>query len=179
MKRAFVLAFALLCTAGGWAQDRVEGLSADFSLGQWKDSMVFGAGIQSPLLFGSAAFRAQAFLVLTPRLDGIEETMDAYPAARVGLAGYSGVTDGGCRLYGAGGLLVAMPSAKLSDATWVFGGWGCFGFEFFTGEADASGGFCYYIELGTNSSGAKTDKLPAHEFLLNGFACQAGVRWYP
>jgi len=57
----------------------------------------------------------------------------------------------------------------------VFGGYGHFGFEFFMPKAIASLSSSYFIELGLNGVGAKTNSGDTY---LNGFAVSTSLRAY-
>jgi hypothetical protein len=57
----------------------------------------------------------------------------------------------------------------------VFGGYGHFGFEFFMPKASGPLSSAYFIELGTNGIGAKTNSGQSY---LNGFAVSTGLRVY-
>jgi len=57
----------------------------------------------------------------------------------------------------------------------VFGGYGHFGFEFSMPNTSGSVSLSYFIELGTNGIGAKTNSKDTY---LNGFAVSTGLRVY-
>ncbi|MBN1518895.1 MAG: hypothetical protein JW923_02255 [Spirochaetales bacterium] len=160
------------------AQPAPNGLSLGTQLGAWSGSLVFGGGIQSPLVFNAAAVRAEGMLVLSPVIDGGAEILAPYPAFRVGLAGFAPLAAGVVRLYGVGGVVVAIPHASLSAKAYALGGWGAFGFEFFLPLGNDDSGLCYWIELGTNGSGATSEEQTPSTLYLNGFSCQVGMRWY-
>ena len=178
MRKIMLFACLLAFSGLAMAEPGPTGLAVEMYIGDWADSLVFAGGVQSPMLFDAAALRAEAAIVMAPLVEGATEGMVSYPAFRLGLAGYSGMSGDIVRLYGVGGITIALPNDKLSDKNWVFGGWGGFGFEFFARRSGNEGGFCYWIELGTNGMGAKTDALPVHAMLLNGFSTQVGMRWY-
>ncbi len=97
-----------------------------------------------------------------------------YTVFRLGLIGGDFMSNAAIRIYGEGGVLLLFPNSKFDDDIYVFGGYGHFGFEFFLAE-NQNPSMCYFIELGTNGVGAKTNK---GDMYLNGFALSAGLRLY-
>ncbi len=79
------------------------------------------------------------------------------------------------RLYGEGGFLFVFPDSSFDSDTFVFGGYGHFGFEFSMPNTSGSVSLSYFIELGTNGIGAKTNSKDTY---LNGFAVSTGLRVY-
>ncbi len=145
-------------------------MSLGLSLQEWGNE--FGTGIQitSPWflrekvavrLGGSVLWKADA-------------NWAPYYALRLGLVGGNFMRNGDVRLYGEGGFLFLFPPSSFDSDRFAFGGYGHFGFEFF--QAPARGGASsYFIELGSNGTGAKTN---AGMIYVNGFSVSTGLRVY-
>jgi len=176
MRKVLLMGVLLLVVVStGLAEDQNEpnGFSAAFSLTELAGNFGMGLGVQSPLILNAAAVRAevQAFWLNAP---GSAEIWYPFLVARAGLAGYTSLMGGFMRLYGYSGAEFVFPSIwtdYIDSEIFRFGGFGGFGFEFFF-TADG----CYYIELGTTGSGAKTRFDP--QVYRNGFQTLVGLRWY-
>lgn len=174
----WILALLLIFSVGSnmvSAQDVVNPKSASISFELNELAGDFGAslGIQSPLILGHAAIRAEGVLQWYND-PGSAEIWYMYAVARAGLVGYSDLLANYIRLYGFGGVELVFPNLwtnYIDSEAMRFGGWGGFGFEFFfipTG--------CYFIELGTTGSDAKSRIEP--RLYRNGFQTAVGMRFY-
>jgi hypothetical protein len=146
-------------------------MSLSFSLQEWGNEFGTGFQITSPWFWhektavrlgGSALWKQDA-------------NWATFYALRLGLVGATFMRNEDIRLYGEGGFLFLFPSASFDSDPFAFGGYGHFGFEFFMPKAIASLSSSYFIELGTNGVGAKTDK---GQLYLNGFSVSTGLRVY-
>jgi hypothetical protein len=146
-------------------------MALSFSLQEWGNEFGTGFQITSPWFWhektavrlgGSALWKQDA-------------NWATFYALRLGLVGATFMRNEDIRLYGEGGFLFLFPSASFDSDPFAFGGYGHFGFEFFMPKAIASLSSSYFIELGTNGVGAKTDK---GQLYLNGFSVSTGLRVY-
>ncbi|HQG40203.1 MAG TPA: hypothetical protein PLV76_04880 [Spirochaetales bacterium] len=176
--RKHVVVFAVLVAliaADGFAEEEntAQGFSASYMLTDLADNFGIGLGVQSPLFFSFAAIRVDAFAFW---LNAPESAELWYPflVVRAGLAGYSFIKNQIIRLYGYGGAEFVFPTLwtdYIDTEQFRFGGFGGFGFEFFFMPHG-----CYYIELGSTGSGAKT-RFDTRLY-RNGFEVLVGMRWY-
>ncbi len=163
------------------AAPRVEELSMDLSLHDYAGDFGFSAGVTSPyMLWGHLAITLDAGMDL--RIGALESDPGARAflpnwVFRAGLIGSSGIINGDMRLYGHGGVVFILPDARLSGATFTWGGFGAFGFEFFINPKDALP-FSYFIELGSNGIVPIADLMVAHPSFLTGFATTVGLKMY-
>jgi hypothetical protein len=82
------------------------------------------------------------------------------------------------RPYGFGGvLLVGLPDS-LSSQRLNWGTIGGFGLEVKFVGPRGEGPVTYFFEVGGIGNGAKADKLPSREVVVNGFLAEAGLRFY-
>jgi len=146
-------------------------ISLSFSLQEWGNEFGTGFQITSPWFWhektavrlgGSALWKQDA-------------NWATFYAFRLGLVGATFMRNEDIRLYGEGGFLFLFPSASFDSDPFAFGGYGHFGFEFFMPKASGPLSSSYFIELGTNGVGAKTDK---GQLYLNGFSVSTGLRVY-
>jgi hypothetical protein len=146
-------------------------MALSFSLQEWGNEFGTGFQITSPWFWhektavrlgGSALWKQDA-------------NWATFYALRLGLVGATFMRNEDIRLYGEGGFLFLFPSASFDSDPFAFGGYGHFGFEFFMPKAIASLSSSYFIELGTNGVGAKTDIGQSY---LNGFSVSTGLRVY-
>ncbi len=70
------------------------------------------------------------------------------------------------RFYGEGGFLLAIPNKDSNRSSLIWGGYGHFGFEFFTGTQSS---LSYFLEVGGTGS----------TVTLNGLHITVGFRLYP
>ena len=163
---------------------RSSGLSLGSRLVRYQDEFGFGLALTSSYFAGrSMAVRISGDLcfldaVLDPLPSGeTESTWTRFWLLRAGLTTVAGMAGRSCRLYGEGGIALALPSDRFSDDAAV-GGYGLFGFEFFPGDPSGSP-VSYFIEMGGTGLGARAEKLPAKPGYANGFLLSAGFRIYP
>lgn len=175
-KHAVVLAVLLAAVAvAGFAEDTntAQGFSVSYMLTDLADNFGIGLEVQSPLFFSFAALRIDAFAFW---LNAPESAELWYPflVVRAGLAGYSFIQNQIVRLYGYGGVECVFPGLwtdYIDTEQFRIGGFGGFGFEFFFIPQA-----CYFIELGSTSSVAKTRYDT--RLYRNGFETLVGLRWY-
>lgn len=149
---------------------RTSEMSLGLSLQEWGNELGTGVQITSPWflydkvavrLGGSALWKADA-------------NWAPYYALRLGLVGGNFMRNGDVRLYGEGGFLFLFPACSFDSDRFAFGGYGHFGFEFFQPSV-RGGASSYFIELGSNGTGAKTNTGTIY---VNGFSVSTGLRVY-
>jgi len=102
----------------------------------------------------------------------IETTWTPYSNISFGLIGVGGEIGNFARLYGEGGFILLLPNNEFSSESNELGGYGLFGFEFYTYEH-----FNYFIELGATGTGAVADKVAGNPIYSNGFLINVGFRF--
>lgn len=151
------------------------GPSVYFNLNEVAGDFGMSFGVQSPLLLGAIGARLEG-VVQWCNLPGSAQLRYPYAVLRSSLTGYSRPL-GDLRLYGYGGIEFAFPQLwmpELDTESWRFGGFGGFGFEFF-----ATNRICYYIELGSTGSSAKSNVSQSDQRLYrNGFQTIVGLKLY-
>jgi hypothetical protein len=180
MKRFLFSFFVSVAALSAGAQsessgfDAPMGFSAQFSIADSAGDLDFGGGLQSPLLFGALAFRLDCYAAWRDGVAGAAgEAWTPYLIGRLGVLGFGGSVAEGIRLYGTGGLLLALPDPSFSTAAFVLGGFGAFGIELFANRS-----LCYFVELGANGIGALAELMPGSPLYLNGFEARVGLRLY-
>ncbi|MBI9108124.1 MAG: hypothetical protein JEZ04_15350 [Spirochaetales bacterium] len=158
MKKILIITLLLIVAAGGlYASDS---FSAGFEIGELGPDLVMGVRITSPWLFdGYAAARISGDLAFN-----VSTLWSPYGVFRAGLIGSSGMVNDTMRLYGEGGGMLLWN--EDSAGSLVLGGYGLFGFEFFTGVDSP---VAYFIEAGTNGSSLSR---------LTGFDIKTGLSVY-
>ncbi len=157
MKRNIIIVFMILIASIEVYSE--ENFSAGFEIGEIGNDLIIGGRITSPfILNGSAAFRLSG--------DTAVNNTDSfcYGYFRGGLIGTGGIAAGLIRLYGEGGISILWNAEDSSQL--VIGGYGLFGFEFFTA---VNSPVSYFIELGT---------LGISISRLNGFNVRTGMSVY-
>jgi hypothetical protein len=96
-----------------------------------------------------------------------------YGSVQLGVLGSQSIGSLPLRFYGGGGVVVLLPTDKLSSRTSDFGGYGVTGLELFMAEQ------AWFVELGAMGTGAKADQLVASPIYANGFTASWGFRYYP
>lgn len=158
MKKICIVTILVLISAGGLFAD--NSLSVGFEIGEVGPDLVLGARITSPWLFGGyAAARVSGDIAWNSG-----SLWSPYGVFRAGLIGSSGMINEFARLYGEGGGMLYWN--EDSAGAIVLGGYGTFGFEFFTGEGSP---VSYFIEAGTNGSSLTR---------LTGFDVKTGLSIY-
>jgi len=158
MKKICIITMLLIAAAGGlYASDS---FSAGFEVGEIGPDLAFGVRLTSPWLFdGYAAARLSGDLAWNTAA-----AWSPYGVFRLGLIGSSGMIADFARLYGEGGGMLLWNEDSAGGL--VPGGYGLFGFEFFTGEDSP---LSYFIEAGTNGSSLTR---------LTGFDIRTGLSVY-
>lgn len=157
MKKLLIIVLLLFIAAGVFADNS---FSAGFELGEIGPDLCLGARITSPWFFdGYAAARIAGDIVWNR-----DTQWSPYGAFRLGLIGSSGMVNDIMRLYGGGGGMLIWN--EDSTGSFVIGGYGHFGFEFFTGKDSP---IAYFIEAGTNGSSLTR---------LTGFDVRTGFSFY-
>ena len=146
-------------------------ISLSFSLQEWGNEFGTGFQITSPWFWHEKTAVRLGGSTLWKQ----DANWATFYALRLGLVGATFMRNEDIRLYGEGGFLFLFPAASFDSDPFAFGGYGHFGFEFFMPKAIASLSSSYFIELGTNGVGAKTDK---GQLYLNGFSVSTGLRVY-
>jgi hypothetical protein len=96
-----------------------------------------------------------------------------FQTLRVGLAPDGWQVAEKIRVYGEGGVLFIFPENALSPDNVVAGGYGVFGFEFFT---ERMFGSSLFIEAGGSSAGIRADRQPGTPAFGAGMLLGAGFR---
>lgn len=174
---AMAFTLAILGGMASAADDRYDAASVGFALNSSNGDFSTGLGVTSPWFLGSS-LAVQAVAAKSWYMHGVDDTTGdekwmPYSSYKLGLMGGSITSNGFMRMYGAGGLLYIAANKSISEKTAVLGGYGAFGFEFFSGR-----NVNYYIELGANGISARADKLPGKPVYNNGFSSTAGLRYY-
>lgn len=157
MKKSLIICYVCLAMSLFSVEANKDTLSLGFKLEEINDNLGINLDIVSPTILNFFNVRAGVGYVLEK--PDFEST---HVKAIVGLRGYGGAVNSFLKLYGeAGALFLQKDSLK-------FGGYGLFGFEFFTSE-DYKSPVSYYIELGTNT---------AEDNLYEGFTTAVGFRFY-
>jgi len=142
-----------------------------FSLQEWGNEFGTGFQITSPWFWHEKTAVKLGGSVLWKQ----DANWASFYVLRLGLIGGSFMANSDIRLYGEGGFLFLFPAASFDSDPFAFGGYGHFGFEFFMPKASGPLSSAYFIELGTNGIGAKTNSGQSY---LNGFAVSTGLRVY-
>ena len=185
MKKITLFLTAIICSTLVKANDSYilpanvnNGFSFGFHLNQFKDDFGLGLNLTSPTIANAFAVRLRGNFMYfehlqfdTPDSSGIQ-TWTPYSNIMLGMAGFSGVVANHFKLYGEGGLIAILPSAEFSDESNVLGGYGLFGFEFFSSLATS-----YFIEIGGIGTGASAEKIPGKPIYSNGLLMSVGFRY--
>ena len=102
-----------------------------------------------------------------------KSTMSPYGNMTLGAVVVAGRFAGFIKAYAEGGLVGIFPSSEFSDESFVFGGYGLLGFEFYPGKRS-----CYFIEGGGIGTGATADIIPTEPFYSNGFLISVSMRFH-
>ncbi len=154
--RMIIIGALFLAASGVFADNRI---SAGYEIGEISDDLIMGVRITSPFFFGGHIAARIAGDAAWDKTD-----WSTYGFFRTGLIGSSGVINNFVRLYGEGG--ISLLSNAEGSKNPVFGGYGLFGFEFFTGENSP---VSYFIEMGTLGSSISG---------LTGFNTRTGLSLY-
>ncbi len=147
-------------------------LGIGFQLSQYQQDFGVGLNVTSPyFVHKTLAIRVRANLMFNEHIQSGEMTWTPYSNITLGVLSSSATMAGFMRLYGEGGVIGIMPSSDFSDESFVIGGYGLFGFEFFM-----STHFNYFIEIGGIGSGASADKVPTKPIYSNGLSISTGFR---
>ena len=146
-------------------------ISLSFSLQEWSNEFGIGLQITSPwFLHEKVAARLGGFVLWKHDVNWA-----TFYALRLGLIGANFMANSDIRLYGEGGFLFLFPNSSFDSDLFAFGGYGHFGFEFFLPMVNIPASSSYFIELGSNGTGAKTNSGQSY---LNGFSISTGLRVY-
>jgi hypothetical protein len=149
---------------------RASRISLGLSLQEWGNELGTGLQVTSPwFLHDKVAVRLGGSVLWK-----VDANWTPYYALRLGLVGGNFMRGGDIRLYGEGGFLFLFPASSFDSDRFAFGGYGHFGFEFFQPSAKG-GASSYFIELGSNGTGAKTNVGTTY---VNGFSVSTGLRVY-
>ncbi len=169
------IAFVLLSAAAfGQSPENKTGLG--FNVNRFQNDFGLGLHLVSPYFANSkAAVRIGGNLQWFEYVDENEEaTWSPYGNVQVGIRGRQGVVDDKIYIYGEGGGMILFPNTAFSSEKTRLGGYGLFGFEFYTSPR-----FSYFVELGGMGAGARADKLFSGPIFSNGFATTVGFRIIP
>ncbi len=180
MKRLLLLtAMLVLLVTVSDAQDEFEnrymntGLGFGFQVNEYEKDFGFGLNVTSPYFFNDkVAARLRVNRMYNENLLDSAYNWFPYYNASLGILTLGGAVGESVRIYGEVGFLVIKPNADLSDEKYVYGGYGIFGFEFFSTQ-----GFNYFLEVGGVGTGAVAEKIPENPIYSNGLTIRAGLRF--
>lgn len=178
MRRLLITLLFSLFTISVFAQEQDTintGFGFGFHLNQFQRDFGMGINVTSPFFADDKlAFRVQGNILWLqhPDPEGISTWTD-YNNITFGLVTVSGVIKNFVRLYSEGGLLLLFPSEDFSSEKIELGGYGFFGFEFFTDKRSN-----YFLEIGGMGTSAIADKIPTEPIYSNGLSVSAGIRYY-
>ncbi|MCF6334720.1 MAG: hypothetical protein L3J12_03150 [Spirochaetales bacterium] len=155
-KIMLAIGIIFIITTGVFAE---KSISLGYEIGEIGNDFIMGGRITSPFVFGGSAAARISGDAVWNKTDG-----SSYGFFRAGLIGSSGLINKVIRLYGEGGMSLLW-NADGADRL-VFGGYGLFGFEFFTG---VNSPLSYFIEMGT---------LGGSVSRLTGFNTRTGLSVY-
>ncbi len=159
MKKLVILTVMVVLAATTWAEGtKGENLSLGYKLEEINNNFGLHLDVVSPKIFKFFNVRASGGFVADHM-----DFDDYHNSFLLGVRGSGGAVSDVISLYGEAGLI----TIKDSDE-YLFGGYGLFGFEFFTSENFKSP-VSYFIELGTNN---------CSDDLYSGFTTNVGVRYY-
>lgn len=155
--------------------DLNRGFGFGFQLNQYQKDFGLGLNVTSPLfLKGYVGVRLRANLMFNENVQDLSNSVwSAYSNISLGLIGISGMVGESIRLYGEGGIVGILPSDEFSSESFVLGGYGIFGFEFFMSHFNN-----YFIEIGAVGSGAREDENLTQPIYSNGLIICTGFRFY-
>ena len=149
-----------------------NGFSAGFHLNQYQNDFGMGLNITSPFFMHNyLAIRLRGNLMFNQHPENNETTWTPYSNVSLGVIGVGGKVGEHIRLYGEGGAIALFPAEEFSTETLEIGGYGLFGFEFYTYPR-----FNYFIEIGGIGTGAKADKIAGAPIYSNGLLISVGFR---
>lgn len=170
----FLVLFFLISISNAQEDKISHKFGAGFHLNQYQNDFGLGINLTSPyFVHNSIAVRLRGNFMFYQHVKDNETTWSPYSNITLGLIGVGGRVAEFIRLYGEGGVVGLFPSDEFSTESFVFGGYGLFGFEFYMGP-----GINYFIELGAVGTGAKADKLPSNPIYSNGFLINVGFRFH-
>jgi len=188
MKNFAVIVFVLIAMIGE-SNAQEQKISNKFALGfqinQYQKDFGLGLNLTSPYFANNnMAVRFRANLMFNEHFENGSDTdgkdskddkdgttWTPYSNLSLGFFGVAGIVADFIRLYGEGGVICILPSSEFSSDSYVMGGYGLFGFEFYTYSK-----FNYFIELGGLGTGASADKIPGEPIYSNGFMISTGFR---
>ncbi|MBN2344070.1 MAG: hypothetical protein JXX29_20650 [Deltaproteobacteria bacterium] len=186
-KLMFAIALFSVMLTGGYvaAQDtqsdshpRAKHLALGFELKDTNGDYGLGLDVNTPYFAnGLMALRVRGALSWLEGVPAGETEFEwmPYGSVQLGFVLSVGEVGGFGRFYSEAGGILVLPNSDFSDDV-AFGGFGLFGFEFFTNVASP---VSYFIEaggMGTNGQSEKLGGKPSHS---NGFFVNVGIRWYP
>jgi len=177
MKKISSLTFALIVSITMLnAQTQEKSINTGFGFGfqinQFQRDFGLGLNLTSPSFAkDKIAIRLRGNLMYNENVQNSTTTWTPYSNVSLGLIGVGGQIGNYIRVYGEGGVIGLLPSKEFSSKQFVFGGYGLFGFEFFTSSSSN-----YFIEIGGIGTGAKEDKIASKPIYSNGFLIAAGFR---
>jgi len=147
----------------------LKDFSGDYGLGLNFTTPYFANGFMALRVHG-----AMSWLNGVPEGE-MEYSWMPYGSVQVALVGSVGEVGGFARFYTEAGGIIIFPNKDFSDDI-AFGGYGLFGFEFFTSKMSP---VTYFIEAGGMGTNANAEKSAGNPAYANGFIIDVGIRWYP
>ena len=166
-----LLAFLSFGVTVGQNEQISHKFGVGFQLNQYQKDFGLGINITSPYFAGhNVALRLRGNYMFFEHVNNGETIWTPYSNISLGILGGSIVGDF-MRLYGEGGIVCILPSSEFSSESFVIGGYGIFGFEFYIIE-----NLNYFIEMGGIGTGAKADKVTNKPIYSSGFMISTGIR---
>lgn len=145
-----------------------------FQLNEYQNDFGIGLSATSPYFaHNRVAIRLRGNLMWNEHLKDEKVTWSPYGNVTLGAVVVAGHFAGFIKAYAEGGFAGLFPSSEFSTESFVFGGYGLFGFEFYPGKRS-----CYFIEAGGIGTGATADKIPTNPIYSNGFIISTGLRFH-
>lgn len=156
MRRVILTMLMIISIAVGAKDRREDSVAMAYRIEGINDNLGLHLDLSIPIIKSIVAVRASGGFIF----DG-PDYPDPTAAYLLGIRGNRRVSDI-IKLYGEGGALL------LKDSDVTFGGYGIFGFEFFTSK-DYKSPISYFIELGARG---------CPDTIYNGFTSNVGFKFY-
>ena len=167
-----IIVFLFTCTNIAQEPTTSKAFALGFQLNEYQNDFGIGLSATSPYFANNkVAIRLRGNLMWTEHLKDEKITWSPYGNVTLGAVVVAGHFAGFIKAYAEGGFVGLFPSSEFSSESFVFGGYGLFGFEFYPGKRS-----CYFIEAGGIGTAATADKMPTSPIYSNGFIISTGLR---
>ena len=177
VKKILILTIVSLFWLSGYSQENSfpSKFGLGFNLTQHQEDFGLGLNAVSPYFANeNVAIRLRGNLMWNQHrnVNNTATTWTPYSNVSIGIVGVAGKVGDFLRLYGEGGVIALFPSSKFSKETFLIGGYGLFGFEFFFNNHNN-----YFIEIGGIGTGAVADKISGEPIYSSGLIINVGYRF--